>query len=304
MPGAGCPRVPASLRQDSAVMATATTLSQGEIAQLMQTIEMFEVIAQSQPLDYQSLEILKEAYAKLGQEEEVVRTSKRIAEAYVQLGQFSSAILEYESILQRHPDDEEVRAALREIEARAASLAAPGGTSTDTTFATDKAVAHPAAPAPAVTHTVSVEDGRSAMRKIFVEGRVIAPSDFDACWPVPDLAQPPAEPVPPFIHVLHEKGLVPVERSLRLLVDRARMAFLPLDRYDVDIDLTRRFPAALCRRWCILPFDTLGRCLLAATANPFNQQAVRELGALWPQRIQWYLATPADLLKYLRTAFR
>ena len=39
----------------------ASTLSPSEAAQLEQTIEMFEVITQSQPHDYQSLEILKEA---------------------------------------------------------------------------------------------------------------------------------------------------------------------------------------------------------------------------------------------------
>ena len=42
------------------------SLSTSEEAQLAQTIEMFEVITQSQPQDYQSLEILKEAYFKLG----------------------------------------------------------------------------------------------------------------------------------------------------------------------------------------------------------------------------------------------
>ncbi|MCW5556205.1 MAG: hypothetical protein KIS67_29155, partial [Verrucomicrobiae bacterium] len=71
-----------------------STLNPGEEAQLAQTIEMFEVITQSQPHDYQSLEILKEAYSKLGRETELVNTAKRIAEAYVQMGQFSSAILE------------------------------------------------------------------------------------------------------------------------------------------------------------------------------------------------------------------
>jgi len=68
---------------------------------------MFEVITQSQPHDYQSLEILKEAYLKLGMEKELMRTSNRIAQAYVQLGQLSSAILEYETILQRHPENPE-----------------------------------------------------------------------------------------------------------------------------------------------------------------------------------------------------
>ena len=71
----------------------ASTLSPSEEAQLAQTIEMFEVITQSQPQDYQSLEILKEAYSKLNRENDVINTSKRIAQAYVQMGQLSSAIL-------------------------------------------------------------------------------------------------------------------------------------------------------------------------------------------------------------------
>src|ERR1700757_4042408 len=95
------------------------TLSVNEEAQLAQTIEMFQVITQSQPQDYQSLEILKEAYYKLGREKDVIGTSKRIAQAYVQMGQLSSAILEYETILQRFPEDPEVQNALRQIESKA-----------------------------------------------------------------------------------------------------------------------------------------------------------------------------------------
>jgi len=71
------------------------SLTSSEEAQLAQTIEMFEVITQTQPQDYQSLEILKEAYFKLGREQDVISTSKRIAQAYVTMGQLSSAILEY-----------------------------------------------------------------------------------------------------------------------------------------------------------------------------------------------------------------
>src|SRR5215468_1009230 len=102
----------------------AMTLNPSEEAQLAQTIEMFEVITQSQPQDYQSLEILKEAYSKLGREKDVIGTSKRIAEAYVQMGQLSSAILEYETILQRFPEDPDVQKALKQIESKANNGAA------------------------------------------------------------------------------------------------------------------------------------------------------------------------------------
>ncbi len=114
--------VSAEARRPADDFSMTTTLTAGEESQLLQTIEMFEVITQSQPQDYQSLEILKEAYLKLGREEELVNTSRRIAEAYVHLGQLSSAILEYESILQRRPDDAGVLAALGEIESKASSL--------------------------------------------------------------------------------------------------------------------------------------------------------------------------------------
>ena len=97
------------------------TLNPGEEAQLLQTIEMFEVIVQSQSGDTQSLEILKEAYSKLGREDDLINTSKRIAQAYLQQGQLSSAILEYETVLQRRPDDADVRTALRQIEEKASS---------------------------------------------------------------------------------------------------------------------------------------------------------------------------------------
>src|SRR4051794_28887987 len=107
------------------------SLTSAEEAQLAQTIEMFEVITQSQPQDYQSLEILKEAYAKLGRDTDVVQASKRIAHAYVLMGQLSSAILEYESVLQRYPDDVEAQNALNEIESKANRLTETpeGGTS-------------------------------------------------------------------------------------------------------------------------------------------------------------------------------
>lgn len=64
----------------------AGTLSPNEESQLALTIEMFGLITQSQPQDYQSLEILKEAYVKLGRDQDAVNTSRRIGQAYVQQG--------------------------------------------------------------------------------------------------------------------------------------------------------------------------------------------------------------------------
>lgn len=287
----------------------AGVLSQDEAAQLAQTIEMFEMITQSQPADYQSLEILKEAYSKLGREEDVIRTSKRIAKAYMELGQLSSAILEYETILQRAPDDAEVQAALREIEARAggfhpsARAQEPEHGPRQPKPAAPPAPAIARAPAAVVAPSI-IDDGRVEMYKAFVESKLVAPSDFEQSWPTPDLKAPSNGVVEPFIQVLHDKKLLPIEKSLTLLVERARVGFLPIERYDVDFDLARTYSAQTCMRWCVLPFDRMSKTTLVATANPYNRQALLELSAGKTTRLAWYLTTPVELVKCIRKAFR
>lgn len=281
---------------------TTATLNPSEEAQLKQTIEMFEVIVQSQPNDCQSLEILKEAYTKLGREPDIIRISKRIAEAYTQMGQLSSAILEYETVLQRRPNDADVQTALRQIEDKASNSAA------------QSAVAEPAALAPqgetarirkkAHAAQEEIDDGRKTMHKIFVESKVISAGDFDLCWHTPDLTGAQSDVAEPFIQVLGDKGLFLVDKSLKLLADKSRTGFLPFERYDVDMDLLRGFPAEVCRRWCVAPFDRMSKSVLVATANPFNQQAAKELAEATSHRLLWYLTTPAELVKTIRKAFR
>jgi hypothetical protein len=282
-------------------MAT-PTLNPGEEAQLLQTIEMFEVIVQSQSGDTQSLEILKEAYSKLGREDDVINTSKRIAQGYLQQGQLSSAILEYETVLQRRPDDADVRAALRQIEDKASSaVVQPASDAVAMASVSETSVVRRKARTAA---SEEVDDGRKTMYKIFVEGKIITAGDFDLCWRNVDLSLAPTDPVEPFIQMLHEKGIFLIDKSLRLLSDKSRVAYLPLDRYDVEMDLARGFPSDVCRRWCVLPFDRMSKAILVATANPFNQQAAKELSEATTHRLLWYLAPPNDIVGNLRKAFR
>jgi tetratricopeptide (TPR) repeat protein len=280
------------------------TLSSSEEAQLSQTIEMFEVITQSQPQDYQSLEILKEAYSKLGREKDVIGTSKRIAQAYVQLGQLSSAILEYETVLQRFPDDPDVQAALKEIETKANNLSAQPDMTEMPSAPKGANGAARTAQAAGKTPQTEVDDGRQAMRKIFVDGKLISAGDFDLCWNTPDLTEPPSGVNDPFIQVLADKGIVLSEKSLRILVEKSRLAYIPLDKYDVDLDLARSFPADICRRWCILPIDRMSKTIFVATANPFNRQAAKEIADATKNRLLWYLTPPSEIVVNLRKAFR
>jgi tetratricopeptide (TPR) repeat protein len=283
----------------------ANKLNPGEEAQLLQTIEMFEVIVQSQTDDTQSLEILKEAYTKLGREAELINTSKRIAQAYLQHGQLSSAILEYETILQRKPNDEDVRNALKLIEDKANNaVAQPPPDPTVLPSVSETTLLRRQGKTTVSAAPSSVDDGRKSLQKVFVESKIISAGDFELCHPLVDLATPPTDVVEPFIQKLHDKGILPLEKSLKLLSDKSRMAYLPLDRYDSDMDLARGFPVEVCRRWCVLPFDRMSKSILVATSNPFNQQAAKELAEATTHRMLWYVASPVEIIANLRKAFR
>jgi hypothetical protein len=103
---------------------------------------------------------------------------------------------------------------------------------------------------------------------------------------------------------LSDKGIFPLEKSLKVVCDHSRLAYIPFQNYDIDIDLARNFPAETCQRWCMMPFDRMSKCILVATTNPFNQQAAKELAEATPNRLLWYIVSPAELVKTLRKAFR
>lgn len=278
------------------------TLTPSEEAQLQQTVEMFEAIAQSQPHDYQSLEILKDVYLKLGRDADLLDVSKRIADSYVRLGQLSSAILEYETILQRFPDEPGVSAALEQIESQATGL----GGSPDDGMEEEITISEPLPKVGTIqTHaaTAHLDDGANAMRKLFVEGNHISDSEFDLCWPDVE-ALDHGTISTPFIQSLLDKNMMPLEKALRLLVDKCRLGYLPLEMYDIQIDLARSYSAEVCRRWCVLPFDQIGATVLVSTTNPFNVRAMHELQQSQNQRIQWYLTSPSDLTREIQKAFR
>src|SRR5213595_4209888 len=79
---------------------------------------MFEVITRTQPDDYQSLEILKEAYTKLARTDDSLRTSRKLAEAYFNVGSYALAMQECEMLLGHDPNAPEVLAMLGDIESR------------------------------------------------------------------------------------------------------------------------------------------------------------------------------------------
>ena len=207
--------------------------------------------------------------------------------------------------MQRCPDDAEVLAALSEIENKAQTLntqssGQDSGEGNTRIISKSSKAQGSDLKGPAC----EIDDGRQTMQKLFVDSKVIAASDFDLCWVKPDMSSSPGKIFEPFIQLLADKGVLPVEKSLKIIADKHRCGYLPLDRYDIDTELARSMPVATLQRWCVLPFDRMSKSVLVATANPFNKRAVQELEGAVQQRLVWYLTSPQDLVKALRKVIR
>ncbi|HTS20135.1 MAG TPA: hypothetical protein VMP11_21350 [Verrucomicrobiae bacterium] len=289
------------------------SLSDEEVQQLLRTVEMFEAITESQPDDYQSWEILKEAYSKLGRRDESLAASKKLAKSHVHLGQISQAILEYEGILQEYPNDAEVLQGLKELEAKTSQLAAnrqPSGApslredSKPTPLAPALAAgtaAPPSSPPRPPTH----EDGNKALIDALIAEKLLTPQSVEpvmkrlAANPVNSGENPTPAVLP---QMLIDDQLVKLDDLLTVLVDRSALPYIPLSTYDVDRDAVCLLPREICFEKCLVPFDLISRSVLIATSNPFDTAARSQAEVMLAYNVFWYVASAEEVQAALRRA--
>jgi tetratricopeptide (TPR) repeat protein len=267
-----------------------------EDPKLLETVQMFEVITAANPDDYQSMEILKEAYSKLGREKDSIEASKKIAKIYVRLGQISSAILEYEGVLQRSPDDAEALVALGELESRMPGYAAVAE-------APEEVIEEERPSGPVVVDENAAEllVDFLIQHGLFQEKhRTAVLSAYAAKHAEAQVGMPP----PCVLDVLAERGITPMDDSLLFLTQTAKLPFLPMESYDVDLKRVDLIDRELCVTRLVLPFDQISRTVFAATLNPFDRYARRAVEEAAGCRVQWFLTKPDDLRFKLKDVFR
>lgn len=287
---------------------------QEEQDQILQTIQMFEVIAEANPDDCQSLEILKEAYWRLDRQSEAIAITRKLADAFVRTGQFSSAMLEYEDILQKEPDSPDVIATLNEMEAklnRALFDNQPNTVSDDPAHSYHSSLI-------AINGTLKSEeekpqiapnldsDGNEPLAKFLMQHQ-LAPDDLvisslDRVRKHNRTISGQAISVA-LIHELCKDGTVEQDRLISGILDRTKFAYIPLEYYDVDRQIVKMLPESLTLNRLIVPFDIVSRTVMVAMANPFDVSGKEAVQQLLDYNIQWHLTTPHALNKVLRESY-
>ena len=308
-------------------LSLAQPLSNEEQEQIRQTIEMFEVITQANPHDTQSLEILKEAYSKLGRVSDSLKVGRRLADTYLELAQYSSALLEYEGILQKEPDNAEVIAALGEVEQRLFAIqnatqaqnepialdfrsVTDGGNlmATKKTLATERMSVTMTGDSKAVADKLaSADDGNGALSRFLIQHRLVPQDIVSQALHIvrrKNTERNASQPAASLIDEIITRGAVDAEQLLCGILDRSKFAYIPLECYDLDRQVVKMLPEALTLGRLIVPFDMISRTMMVAIANPFDAVGKEAVQQLIDYNIQWHLASPAAILKVLTDTYR
>jgi len=290
-------------------------VKQEEQDQILQTIEMFEVIAQANPDDCQSLEILKEAYWKLDRQSDAIVATRKLAEAFVRTGQFSSAMLEYEDVLQKQPDSPEVIVMLNDMESKLSramsdNLPAPLSDAPEQGFRSTLIVIDETVKEgdenQAATPSNLDTDGNEPLAKFLMQHQ-LAPdhlviSSLDKVRKASKDRSTPTIALS-LIHELCRDGAVELDRLLCSILDRTKFAYIPLEYYDVDRQIVKMLPESLTLERLIVPFDIVSRTVMVAMANPFDVSGREAVQKLLDYNIQWHLAAPTSINKVLRESY-
>jgi hypothetical protein len=291
------------------------TLSEDEHNQIAQTIEMFEAITQTQPDDYQSLEILKEAYQKVGRHNEALRVSRKLSEAYFNSGSYTLALQECESILVKQPNAPEILAMLGEIETRlqasgeaivkesAGGLiekAACGGEGSliDVDLGHDRHFGRVAN-----LH----ERGDEHLAKFLIVQQLFAEEEVNVVLENVKHANKDLTGQSMAISLLEElckQDANRLEAVLSALIDRTKFAYVPLEYYDTDRQIAPMLPDYLTLGRLFVPFDLVSRTMMVACCNPFDSTGREAVEQSVDYTVSWYLAKPSAIFRSLQSIYR
>ena len=304
------------------------TLSAEEHSQILQTIEMFEAITQTQPEDYQSLEILREAYTKIGRHDDALRTSRKLAEAYFNAGAYTPALQQCEMILTREPSAPEILAMLGEIEQR---LQASGKAivDKDKTQPTSGLVNSPFTRNDGGLMSPNVEGalidvdpsrgkglgritnlherGDDHLAKFLIVQQLFGEEDVNGALETAKTANKELTGQAMAVSMLDElckDKPVQLDAVISALIDRTKFAYVPLEYYDTDRQIAPMLPETLTLGRLFVPFDLVSRTMMVACCNPFDSAGRDAVQQSVDYTVSWYLARPSAIIKTLQGIYR
>jgi len=82
--------------------------------------------------------------------------------------------------------------------------------------------------------------------------------------------------------------------------------YLPLSSYEIDTEVVRSVPEKVCKQFCLVPIDKIGKSLTIAMSNPLNLRALEDVELITGCSVQIFVSTSSDIKqsieKYYKTS--
>ena len=95
--------------------------------------------------------------------------------------------------------------------------------------------------------------------------------------------------------VLVEMKFATEKDIAQALTSQYGFPYLPLASYEIDTEVIRAVPEDVCRKFCLIPIDKIGKSLTLAMSNPLNIQAVEDVELITGCTVQAFVGTSSDI---------
>jgi len=80
--------------------------------------------------------------------------------------------------------------------------------------------------------------------------------------------------------------------------------YLPLENYNVDLNVIKIVPKNVAIQYCLVPVDKIGGNLTIAMSNPLNSLAVEDIELISGLCIQIFVSTGTDIRKAIEKYYK
>ena len=107
-----------------------------------------------------------------------------------------------------------------------------------------------------------------------------------------------------FGEVLVELKFATEEDIAQALTAQYGFPYLPLLNYEIDPDVTHSVPENVCRQFCLIPIDKIGKSLSLAMADPLNVHAVEDVELITGCMVQTFVSTASDIREAIEKYYK
>jgi len=80
--------------------------------------------------------------------------------------------------------------------------------------------------------------------------------------------------------------------------------YLPLSNYEIDQEVVNSVPEDICRKYCLIPIDKIGKSLTVAMSNPLNTSAIENIEMISGCSVQMFVSTSSDIKEAMSKFFK